>query len=535
MSTKKKILFCTESGHIKSGYGNYTREVLSRLYSTGKYEIAELSCYRTSDFPKTEPWKIYPNAVDREDKRYETYNANFYNQFGQWRFDLVAADFKPDIVVDFRDIFMSQFQRTVVFRDRYHWILAPTIDSIPIRAEWIDSLSNCDTLLTHTEWAKNAIEKRYNIPVKGVVKDSINTDTFQPLNKISVRQKHNLDMNMFIVGSVMRNQKRKLIPDILKIASKINQTQDVFFYLHTSFPETKGWNIPELLIEYNVWHRILFTYVCKSCSSWHPMLWHGSNTICPNCNKRQLVLANVSHGVSDKDLAEIYNLFDVYLQYAICEGFGIPPLEAASCGIPFITVDHGAMKELGLDLKGNLVPVQREFTEHESGADRAYPDNDKCIEFIEEIKSLPELEKYKLSEELRANVISKHSWDKTSAEFERIFDSIDCNQNRWEHLNNQNTVSGNQSIQDSESNREFVYNIIDTVLEAPKLKSAYFIQQVIFALDSGYIIQDEKISPFNKEHAVKTLEVWYNNKVNLNKFLNDESVINLNADFLKYE
>ena len=62
---------------------------------------------------------------------------------------------------------------------------------------------------------------------------------------------------------------------------------------------------------------------------------------------------------------------------------------------------------------------------------------DRVKPFIEEIKSLPELEKYKLSEELRANVISKHSWDKTSAEFERIFDSIDCNQNRWEHLNNQ--------------------------------------------------------------------------------------------------
>lgn len=531
---KKKILFCTESGHIKSGYGNYTRELLSRLYDTHKYEIAELSCYRTSSCPKTEPWKIYPNAVDRQDERYDSYNSNFYNQFGQWRFDLVAADFKPDIVVDFRDIFMSQFQRTVVFRNKYHWILAPTIDSIPIRAEWLDALSNCDTLLTHTKWAKNAVEDRYNIPVNGVVKDSINTDVFQPLNKISVRQKHHLNMNMFIVGSVMRNQKRKLIPDILKIAEKINSKNEVFFYLHTSYPETKGWNIPELLIEHNVWHRVLFTYVCKSCSAWHPMLWHGPNAMCPTCNKKQLVLANVSHGVSDQNLAEIYNMFDVYLQYAICEGFGIPPLEAASCGIPFITVGHGAMKELGLDLDGKIVPVQREFTEHESGADRVLPDNDKCIEFIEEIKNLPEIDKYKIAEELRQNVLDKHSWDKTSAEFERVFDNITVNKNKWNTIDKEQTVSGNRDIQDVESNRDFVYNIIDTVLQAPKLKSAYFIQQVVFSLDNGFIIQDEKITPFTKESAVKVLEVWYNNKVNLNKFLNNENIININSDFLEY-
>ena len=65
--TKKRIMMVGESSHVKSGFGNYTKEILSRLYATNKYEIAELSCYRTPEDPKTEPWKIYPVAVSSND------------------------------------------------------------------------------------------------------------------------------------------------------------------------------------------------------------------------------------------------------------------------------------------------------------------------------------------------------------------------------------------------------------------------------------------------------------------------------------
>lgn len=73
---KKRILMVSESSHIKSGFGNYTREVLSRLHATGKYEIAELSCYRTAETPKTEPWKIYPVAVSAHDPSFSEFTSN---------------------------------------------------------------------------------------------------------------------------------------------------------------------------------------------------------------------------------------------------------------------------------------------------------------------------------------------------------------------------------------------------------------------------------------------------------------------------
>lgn len=535
-NTKKRILFCTESAHIKSGYGNYTRSILTRLYSTNKYEIAELSCYRTVSQEKEYPWKIYPNAVDKTDSRFQHYNANLNNQFGQWRFDLVVADFKPDIVIDFRDVFMTVFERTSVFRNKFHWVLAPTIDSFPVKHEWLDLLKNCDTLLTHTEWAKNEIEKQYGIKVAGVVRDSIDYEIFRPKNKIACRTALGLDINSFIIGSVMRNQKRKLIPDLFKVINVLNNQlkENVYLYLHSSYPELMGWDIPDLLLEHNIQNSVLFTYVCKGCKHWIPMQWKGPQYICPKCNQLKMTLASVSNGLDDKDLCQLYNTLDLYIQYAVCEGFGIPPLEAASCGIPFLTVDHGAMAEIADDLGGYKVPLSTLFRDSDHNADRAYPNNDMCVSLIQKYKSMPETERLKISEKYLQLIKHKHSWDLTAKTFEQILDSITVDSDtRWQPISQEYFTNLNKSSVQTTNNREFIYSVVDKILESPQLKSSFFIEQVIMALDNGYIISDKNLVPYTQQDALKTLEMWFNNKTMLNKFLEDKSVIAQN-DFLNY-
>ena len=41
----------------------------------------------------------------------------------------------------------------------------------------------------------------------------------------------------------------------------------------------------------------------------------------------------------------------------------------------------------------------------------------------------------------------------------------------------------------------------------PKLKESFFIQQLIMALDNGYILSEGKVLPYGKEDATKILEV----------------------------
>ncbi len=535
-NNKKRILFCTESAHIRSGYGNYTRSILDRLFATQKYEIAELSCYRTVNQDTDCPWKVYPNAVEKEDQRFQQYSSNPNNGFGQWRFDIVAGHFKPDIVIDFRDIFMTVFERTSVFRDKFHWVLAPTIDSFPIKHEWLELLKNCDTLLTHTNWAKKAIEELYGVIVSGVVKDSIDTNNFKPKNKIQCRNELDLDLDAFIVGSVMRNQKRKLIPDLFKIISNLKYkfNQNIFLYMHTSYPETMGWDIPDLLLEHKIYDNVIFTYVCKKCKYWKPMKWKGSQSICPKCSQRQMTLASVTNGISDNDLCKIYNTLDIYVQYSICEGFGIPPLEAASCGIPFITVDHGAMAELADDLYGLKVPLAGLFRDQEIGSDRAYPSNEDCVELILKIKEMSLSDKTSLSSKQLEKVSKEYSWDITAKEFEKIIDDINISDtNRWTHIPSTHFTGVSKNTKETKNNREFVYSVVDDILETSELKHSFFIQHLIMALDNGYVISDKNIIPYTQKDALKTLEMWFNNKIMLNRFLEDNSIVAQN-DFLNY-
>lgn len=537
MSTKKRILFCTESSNIKSGYGNYTRSILERLFATNKYEIAELSCYHTTDLPKNKPWKIYPNAVGKNDPRFPQYNSSISNSFGQWRFDIVAAHFKPDVVIDFRDIFMTTFERTSVFRNKFHWILAPTIDSFPIRQEWVDLIKNCDTLLTHTKWAMDKIYELYKIKAKGVVRDSIDTSNFRPLNKISCRNELGLPIDAFLIGSVMRNQKRKLIPDLFRILSELNHKDalsSIYLYMHTSYPESMGWDIPDLLLEHQIFDFVFFTYVCKKCGHWKPMRWKGPVTTCNKCSEKKMSLASVSNGIQDKDLCKIYNTFDIYLQYAVCEGFGIPPLESAACGVPFMTVDHGAMSELADDIGGYKVPVSCIFRDQDNNSDRVYPNNTKCVDMLQKYMCLSLSEKLSISEKSLKLLKEQHSWDYTAKEFERIIDDIaDQDDSRWKSIEDSHFEAINKSVGKIENNRDFVYAIIDNILEEPALKSSFFVQQLIMALDNGYILSDKTVVPYGKQDAGKILEVLFNNKVMLNKFLDDTSIIKQD-DFLNY-
>lgn len=66
-------------------------------------------------------------------------------------------------------------------------------------------------------------------------------------------------------------------------------------------------------------------------------------------------------GYSTVEMATWYATLDCYLGATRGEGFGVPLLEAAACGVPIVATDHAAMAERVADGNGVLVePVERE-------------------------------------------------------------------------------------------------------------------------------------------------------------------------------
>lgn len=518
--TKKRILMCSESSHIGSGFGNYTKQILSRLHHTGKYEIAELSCFRTLKTPKTEPWKVYPVAVNSAHPLYEEYASNDANQYGQWRFELALLDFKPNIVFDVRDFWNFTYQETSPLRSFYHWLIAPTYDSSPPKMDTINSFYNVDTLGFHTEWAKNDL--LYNMNYKGnnlgpIFSDAVDHNIFKPIqySKKHHKSKYGISPDLFVIGSVMRNQKRKLIPDLLATFAKLYSKNDnVVLYLHTSYPDGLSWDLPSLLLEHNIANRVLLTYTCLKCKKCFPSVFKGARTVCSSCNNLSALIASVRNPIDDNNLCEIYNLFDTYVQYAICEGFGIPPVEASACGVPVISIDSGAMGEIGKNIGAELVSVERTFREQDTNADRIYPNNDQLLSILQKYIDMPIDELNHIGKTSRKKCLAKYNWDFTSKAFEDVFDSVDISKkNDWSCA--KRLTNTGHTPKNTMNHRELIYDIIDNIICEPFLKQTNFIEELIRNASDGYVQNGNQSMPFNKNSYAKILEMYLKNKISI--------------------
>ena len=527
---KKRILVATDASFLASGYGIYAKELLSRLHNSGRYEVAELGCYATINNKeiKNIPWKFYPNAVDASDQRYETYKSSANNQFGAWRFNRVCAHFKPHIVCTWTDYWMYAYQDTSPYRKYFHWIQMPMVDSAPQKLEWLFTFCNADIVIPYTEWARSVLNKACgrNINLfEQTANAGINPTEFFPLENKNQHKTNILGANYDVIGCVMRNQKRKLFADNmiafrayldrLQKENNIEKYNRSILYCHTSYPEEVGWDFPSLLLEYNLLDKVYFSYICRNCGHWFPSKFKNSITVCPKCKTLSATFPSVASSISTSALNQIYNLFDFFIQNAIAEGFGMPQLEAAACGIPFASVDYSAMTEIAENLHGIKIPVQRMFREIETNADRAYPDNAFIADTIYNFfNNTSEEQKQNISNTTRQSCIDKYTWDHVFNVWDAAFQSVDIKLKKsWADKNISQTNHSDIKVPPNLNPKEFVEYICINVLNEPELLHTSQMQNVIKDLCSKLVARGGLITTFDHGKAVQILESHLNNKI----------------------
>lgn len=523
---KKKILMCSEASYITSGFGTYTNEILRRLHNSGKFEVAEFASYAVHDDERIRnvPWKFYANAVPGNDPRYNFYKSRTSHEFGEWRFERVLLDFQPDIVWDVRDIWMFIYQQNSPFRPYFHWCVMPTVDSAPQQEDWIDTFINADSVFTWSDFGKDTLLKEGGglINLHGTASYGVNTDIFKPvLNKVQHRRDMGFVEDSFIIGTVMRNQKRKLFPDLIqsfsgfldKCEAEGNHAlaQKTFLYLHTSYPDL-GWDIPRLIKESGIGHKILFSYICKECHNPFASFFQDARTVCPFCRSSTAILPSTGKGLTQEDMAKIFNLFDVYVQYSICEGLGMPQVEAAACGIPVMAVDYSAMADVVRKVGGYPIKVERMFREMESGAYRALPDNQDLVNQLYKFLTQPESLRRRRGFQARKGVEQHYNWDTIGQTWEDHFDSIVLTgkQGKWDSA--PNIASQSQPIPDNLSNHDFVQFCIHNILQEPRLEHSYLALQLVHNLNYGAMIDGGKLQEFTRNNVIDLFTSMTNNK-----------------------
>jgi len=430
---KKRILFCSEATFLNTGYATYTREILNYLHGTGKYEIAELASYGLMGDSRAEniPWKFYgvtpPDNAPQEQK--DEYNAKPTNQFGEWIFEKVCLDFLPDVVCDIRDFWMLDFAERSPYRDYFKWCIMPTVDARPQARQWIATYEGADACLTYSDWAGNILTDQSGgkIKYRGCAPPSAHAAYSPVEDKEMHKVNMGIDPSYKVIGTVMRNQRRKLFPDLFEAFRKfLDSSEDKKYYLycHTSYPDL-GWDIPELIHQYGLSSNVMMTYICKETGKPFPSLFKGAIAQSPFTGKRCAVVCSVKDGASYEYLSSIINSFDLYVQYANSEGFGLPQVEAAACGVPVMATDYSAMESEVRKLGGIPLKPKALYKELETGCYRAVPDNDLTAKEFAKFFALSDEEREEMGEATRKNFEEKYQWNISGKMWEDCFDEFD--------------------------------------------------------------------------------------------------------------
>jgi len=517
MKRKPRILWCGEASFLNTGYAVYAKEVLTRLFQTNKYEIAELACYGSVDDEELQsvPWRYYGNLPNLDNQQeLDNYQSSQIYQFGEWRFEDVCMDFKPDIVCDIRDWWMLEYQQRSPFRDFYHWMIMPTIDSAPQQEEWLATYLDADTVFTYSEYGKGVLEKEIGekITVKDICSPGANLDKFFPVpNKSLHRETSGFQQDITVIGTVMRNQKRKLYPELISaFASYLKkhptESKKVFLYLHTTYPDN-GWDIPRLIREAGVASRVLLTYKCKRCGFVFPSFFQEATTTCAKCGKIAASPPTPQSGVSTEDLCKIINFFDLYVQYSICEGFGMPQVEAACCGVPVMAVDYSAMSSVIRNIKGYPIDVKVLFRELETHSMRAYPDNDDLVSKLHEFVSLPQPMKAAKGREAYNAATKRYSWDETAKKWETALDEVKLRDTSETWDSQPRLINPPQAIPNPISNEDLISWGIINLWGNQRMIDSFTSLRLLRELNQGFIMYNFK-NIFNLDESLITQKSW---------------------------
>lgn len=423
---KKRVMVVGEASFLSTGFAVYGRELLRRLYDSGRYELMEYAAYSPWGDPRARevPWRHKTASYDpHAPGEKERFLGEPLNQFGQFRFEEACVEFRPDAVLSFRDWWHDEFIERSPFRRFYRHCYMPTVDAVPQTEQWLATHLGADAVLTYSDWAQGVLREAGGgrINLIGTAPAGAELDVLRPVgDKRAHKEALGLEPDVLLVGTVMRNQRRKLFPDLFEGFARFLRdapealAQRSYLYCHTSWPDV-GWDLPGLLKQAGLCSRVLFTYHCSSCGRWFPCFFRDALTACIHCSQLSARLPNVRLGLKTSDLAEVYNLFDCYVQCANSEGQGIPAVEAAACGLPVLAVDYSAMSDVVRKVHGVPLRTLALPREVETGCRRAVPDQADLARELLRVLSLPEPVRSAWGHRARAGVKEHYDWDKTAS------------------------------------------------------------------------------------------------------------------------
>ena len=118
---------------------------------------------------------------------------------------------------------MIDYQERSPFRTLFNWAIMPTVDAEPQNEQWLSTYANADAVFNYSDWGLDLLKRESNNKIKclGSAPPSANAAYTPVKDKLEHKSNMGFDPSLQIVGTVMRNQRRKLFPDLFEAFRKL--------------------------------------------------------------------------------------------------------------------------------------------------------------------------------------------------------------------------------------------------------------------------------------------------------------------------
>ena len=298
-----RILWVSNAPWVPSGYGEQTALAVPRLEAMG-HEMAVLC-----------NWGLHGQATQWNGL--PCYPCD--GQLGNANVGTFAAEHQADLVFALCDAWVMQPDKWPPVA-----VWAP-VDHRPVPLKVAHVLNHQH--VQPVAMSRFGVEMMQDAELEPLyVPHMVDTQVFRPQPDIrdAIRDELGVPRDAFLAGMVAANVgnpslPRKSFPQaFLAFARFCERRRDAWLYVHSDPQSREGLPLDAL----------------------------AAAAGCPPGRVRFPNQAAFHIPMPAQQIAWLYQAFDVLLMPSMGEGFGIPLLEAQACGVPVVTSDHSAMREL---------------------------------------------------------------------------------------------------------------------------------------------------------------------------------------------
>ncbi len=374
-----KIMWQSNAPWVRTGYGVQTRLTCERIQRSERHKIVGLFAFYGIE-GGTINWGDIP-VFGRHPQSHP---------FGADLLSFYSKRVKADVAITLIDAWV---QEPDALPPDVRWVPYFPIDHDPVPPLVLEKVRKAFARIVYSRFAEAQMK------AAGIdcfyVPHMVDTEALYPVDKAEAREALSLPQDKFIVGMVAANKgypSRKSYPECIEAFAKFaEKVPNAMLWLHTNPGGNDGMGGVEITSLLNLFGL-----------------------------KDKAFLVNPTEynsGLDDNFMRNLYSSFDVFLNPAMGEGFGVPIVEAQACGTPVISGNWTSQTEVCCDPSLNVAisEANREFTLQLSFQYRPHPD--AICDRLMRVYEMDEVDCDLLSQKCRAFAVENYAADMVTEKY----------------------------------------------------------------------------------------------------------------------